>query len=222
MNKTQPENKNSNFCECRIRGVTINPQVYLKVINHDLRKRILHKFFALTINGSISKKQLADALGIGYHKLLYQLNEHLRDFWEVKYEKKIRGAHEEFIAPPHTNLIYVNIGTDAMIHVLDPLANLFGTLRKVGTRCDQCSELQIGRCLADLRRQGCYPIDEEEGVKQRKVLKANYRSDPLTPVDFILVCTALKTLERETCVVKPTDGKCPFIEKVRKELEQGS
>jgi len=219
MNKTQPK-KDSNYYECSIHGVTMDPQAYLKVINHNLRKRILNRLFVLTMDGPISKKQLADSLGIGYHELLYQLNEHLRDFWEVKYEKRIRGAHEEFIAPPYTNLIYVNIGTDATIHVLDPLANLFGTLRKVGTRCDQCSKRQIGRCIAYLRRQGCYPTDEEEEVKQREVLSANYRSDPLTPVDFILVCTALRTLERETCVVKPTEGKCPFIEKVRKELDQ--
>jgi len=69
----------------------IDPETYTSIVNHDLRKRILTKLYRSTRTSPISKQELADSLGIDYHQLVYQLNHHLRDFWTVKEEQKVRG-----------------------------------------------------------------------------------------------------------------------------------
>jgi hypothetical protein len=43
---------------------------------------------------------------------------------------------QEFIASTSPNTIFITIGLDDGVFVVDPLANLFSPLLKVGTRCD--------------------------------------------------------------------------------------
>jgi len=200
---------------CRIYGHYLDPKTCLKIINHDLRKRILHKLFVLTLDKPTTKEELAKALDIDYSKLLYQLNAHLKGFWEVKREEKRRGAREEFIAPPETNILFIMLGADSTVYILDPLANLFGKIREVGTRCDRCSNTQIYRCWEQIRGSKCFDFSREEVIKQRKLLEINSRSAPFTPMDWIIACTALRCLEGEGCVVEIAEDTCMFIKKMR-------
>ena len=44
----------------QLKGVVIDPDLYLKVINHDLRKQILNRLFVLSLEKPISKSTIAD------------------------------------------------------------------------------------------------------------------------------------------------------------------
>ena len=72
-----------------------DPDTYSSIINHDIRKRILRTLYDSTKDAPISKQDLADKLGVGYYRLGYQLNNHLKDFWTVREERKVRGARME-------------------------------------------------------------------------------------------------------------------------------
>lgn len=200
---------------CRIHGYYLDPKTCLKVTNHDLRKRVLHKLFVLTLDKPTTKEELAKALGVDYSKLLYQLNAHLKGFWKVKYEEKRRGAREEFIAPPETDILFIMLGADSTVYILDPLANLFGKIREVGTRCDRCSNTQIDRCWEQIRGSKCFDFGQEEVIRQRKLLEINFRSAPFTPMDWIIACTTLRCLEGKGCVVEIAEDICGFIKKMR-------
>lgn len=216
----EPENnetRQETTCECRISGRLLTPQSYMKIISHDLRKDILHKLHVLTIDQPTTKHQLANSLGINYEKVNYQLNEHLEEFWEVKDREKIRGTYREYIAPEIPNAIYINIGTEGTIFTIDPLANLFGRIAKVGTRCEQCSKEQRERCLAELQTQKCFQTNGGEKTKWEKVLESNAREKPFTPVDLMLTCSVAKILEREPCMIQLTRCGCPFLKKLRRE-----
>jgi hypothetical protein len=58
----------------------IDPETYSGIVNHRMRKDILRALYRMTLNGSVSKKDLAEELEINYHQLVYQLNNHLREF----------------------------------------------------------------------------------------------------------------------------------------------
>lgn len=185
-----------------ISGEFLDPDIYLKIVNHPLRKRILHRLFERGIEGPVRKKDLARDLNVDYHRLLYQLNEHLKEFWTVKKERKIRGAREELIMPINSNMIYCNLGRDAVINIIDPLANVFGRLNIVGTRCDSCGAEQQKKCVDRVVKQGC-AVNYLKLVKKRDILVANNRKKPYTPVDYILVCTITCVLDGEKCIINP-------------------
>ena len=183
-------------------GEFLEPAMYLKIINHPLRKHILNKLFQATTGGPVRKKYLAKELGIAYPRLVYQLNEHLNSFWEVVREEKIRGAREELISPVNHNTIYCTLSGDATIHIVDPLANLFGRLNIVGTRCDRCDLTQQQKCIKRMMEQGC--ADNYFKPEERKdILVANNRKTPYTPVDYMLLCTITSILDVKKCVVSP-------------------
>lgn len=205
-------------CQCQIFGKILSPKAYMKVISHDLRKEILHKLHILTLDLPISKKQIADAMGIHYEVVNYQLNEHLKDFWVVKHREKIRGTYKEYIAPEMPNTVYLNMGSEKTLYIIDPLANLIGRIKDVGTRCDQCSTDVRNRCLNEIQNQKCFLAGKRELVKREKVLEDNDRRRPFTPVDYMLVCTVAKSLDKETCIVQLNQCACPFIEKLRSEI----
>lgn len=52
----------------------------------------------------------------------------------MRFEQRRRGTREEFIAFTERNGVYISLGANALLYVLDPLANLFGKLSD-GTRC---------------------------------------------------------------------------------------
>ncbi len=181
-------------------GEFLEPATYLKIINHPLRKRILNKLFETTTEVPVRKKDLANDLNIAYTKLLYQLNEHLSGFWEVAKEQKVRGAREELISPINHNRIYCTLSGDATIDIIDPLANIFGRLSIVGTRCDVCNLTQQKKCIKRMMEQGCaYKYFNPE--EKKDILVSNNRKTPYTPVDYMLLCTITSVLNGKKCVV---------------------
>jgi hypothetical protein len=195
----------------------INPDSYLKVISHDLRKKILNKLFILTLNEPITKRKLAEAVNIEYESLCYQLNEHLRDFWEVQRTEKIRGAHLEFIAPKYPNTIYLNVGSGGIIYIIDPLANLMGKISQIGTRCDKCSKQQKEKCIESLKKQKCLKLSKSDLEARERVLENNNRSRPFTPAENLIVYTATRALESDGCQfhMEYCDN-CQFMNKLLK------
>ena len=77
----------------------IDPEAYSGIVNHKMRKDILRALYRMALNGPVSKQELADELEIDYQQLVYQLNNHLREFWTVMEELKKRGTRMELIAP---------------------------------------------------------------------------------------------------------------------------
>lgn len=199
---------------CLIHGYYLNPETCLKVINHPLRREILHKLYTLTVKGPITKRNLADSLGIDYYELIYQLNNHLKDFWQVRYEKKRRGAREEFIAPPEVNAVYIMLGSGATIYMLDPLANLYGKIGEIGVRCQKCAPIQVDRCLEEISSQRCLDFCPEERQKLAKILEINSRRMPFTPIDYIVACTALRSLEGQGCIINLSRTACEFLKRI--------
>ena len=198
-----------------VKGVIIDPEVYLKVINHDLRKKILHELFKLSLSGPITKTEIADNLGIGYHQMLYQLNEHLGYFWMVDHEEKVRGTREEYIRPKNVNTIFCLMGSDGAVHIIDPLANRYGKVIKSGVRCDDCPQEQLKKCMELLKARPCMPQTEDVMKRKQIILMVNDRPSPYKPIDQVLICTMIKSLENEPCNISL---ECPeYIDRALKE-----
>jgi hypothetical protein len=107
--------------------VYMDPVTYTAISTHELRQTILTKLYKEAYNGnSITKQELADSLGIKYQQLVYQLMNHIRDFWTVVKEEKVRGTRMEYIAPANPNAIHICIGKDRRIFIVDPIAELYG------------------------------------------------------------------------------------------------
>jgi len=138
-------------CDCKIEIGYADPETYASVVNHKLRKEILKTLYQMSVNGPVSKQQIADRLGIGYHQLIYQLNNQLRGFWVIREEKKVRGTRMELIEPAKPHTVFMTFGSDDTIFVVDPIANLFGPLSRVGTRCDVCTEEDAMKCIEHVK-----------------------------------------------------------------------
>jgi hypothetical protein len=196
---------------CRIEIAYIDPETYTSLVNHDLRKQILRTLYSMARNGPVTKQQLADKVGAGYHQLVYQLNNHLQDFWTVKEEQKVRGTRMELIAPAYPDTIFISIGKDNGIFMVDPIANLFGALHKVGTRCDQCSPNESRRCVNHAMQGGC--CSREPTETEMALLMANGRKLPFRVVDQAVLCALRGIPEGSTCAIEiPCDG-CAFMKK---------
>lgn len=194
---------------CRIEISYIDPETYTSIVNHDLRKSILRNLYAMSLDRPITKQELADRVKIGYHQLVYQLGHQLQDFWKVVGEKKVRGTRLEYIAPAAPSSIHITLGKDGRVFVVDPLANLFGPLAKVGTRCDSCSKEDTERCLGHVRVGCCFtsePTAEEKGI-----LEANGRAQPLRPVDLAILCSLKGISTGKACSVSIPCESCPFM-----------
>ena len=197
--------------DCLIEISYIDPETYTAIVNHDLRKRILKALYGLTLYGPISKQQLADNLGVGYHQLVYQLNNHLRDFWCVTEERKVRGTRMELIRPSNRHAVYITLGRGKCIHIVDPMANLFGHLSEVGTRCDTCTKEEAEVCMSFLRKNPQFDFDVDDA--QRDLLEVNNRSEPFRPLDIALL-SALRGIARdeEYVISIPCEG-CAFLKR---------
>jgi hypothetical protein len=189
----------------------IDPQTYTSIVNHAMRKEILRALYRQGLDGSISKQDLADSLNLDYHQIVYQLNHHLKDFWTVVEERKVRGTRMELISPSHPYTIFIALGKERSIYMFDPLANLFGPMAKVGTRCDVCTPIEAAKCMhyVDV---GCSssrsPTDAEKAV-----LRVNGREAPLRPLDSAILCSLKGIPSGESCVVNiPCEG-CAFLKK---------
>ncbi|MDD1770863.1 MAG: hypothetical protein LUO79_07240 [Methanomassiliicoccales archaeon] len=196
---------------CRVEIAPIDPEVYTVIVNHPLRKEILRALYLMARSGPVSKQVLAESLSIDYHQLVYQLNHHLRDFWTVVEERKIRGTRMELIAPSHPYTIYLALGKGKSINVFDPPANLFGTLSKVGTRCDSCSQAQQARCMTFVD-SGC-SCTASLSAAEKDMLKANGRVPPYKPLDKSILCALKGISSGEPCAVDIPCNECAFMKK---------
>jgi len=194
--------------DCRIEMAYIDPETYTSIVNHEMRKSILTKLYRSTRDAPMSKQDLADSLGLDYHQLVYQLNHHLRDFWSVKEEQKIRGTRMELIEAAHPYAIFITIGKDHGIFLVDPLADLYGPVIKVGTRCDQCSREEAERCMdfAQSRFDSESPSEAERGV-----LTANNRHSPYRPMDLALLAAIKGIPVGQSCVIDIPCQTCAFL-----------
>jgi hypothetical protein len=192
---------------CTINGRYLDYEVCMKLVKHDERKKIMRKLFVATCDAPITKKELSKKMGMDYNQLVYQLNHHLRRFWEIKTTKKVRGALSEYISPIHNNTVYVSMGQNAVIWVIDPMANLFGELMNTGTRCRQCSSAQIRSCLAE-ERVNCFCTRKSvDSRKQRNLLETNCKK-PYTPIDYLITCTIISELEKVECTMEFRKNTC--------------
>ena len=162
-----------------------DPDTYSSIINHDIRKRILRTLYDSTKDAPISKQDLADKLGVGYHRLGYQLNNHLKDFWTVREERKVRGARMELIEPAKPSTVYIIFGKDNGIFMMDPASNRFGSafakrhqMRYLFT--ERCGEVHV---VGSFSCPGAaVPNEAEKGM-----LDPNGRKMPFKPMDYAIL-----------------------------------
>ena len=194
---------------CRIEIVCLDPQTYTSIANHDVRKKVLIALFEKGTQKPVSKQEIADYLGIGYHQLVYQMNNQLRDFWTVKEEKKIRGTRMEMIEPADPNAVFIALGREGRIFIVDPLARLFGPLSKVGTRCDGCRNEVAEKCVQYvLKSCSCISLATDQGAS---ILKKNQRKKPFKPVDLAIMCALKSVPSGDKCIISiPCEG-CAFL-----------
>jgi hypothetical protein len=199
---------------CRIEIAYIDPETYTSIVNNDLRKAILRNFYAMALDRPITKQELADRVKIGYHQLVYQMGHQLQDFWTVVDEKKVRGTRLEYIAPAAPNSIFITLGKDGRVFVVDPLASLFGPLAKVGTRCDGCSKNDMERCLGHVLSGCCFA--DGPTAEEKSILEANGRKMPLRPIDLAILCALKGVAAGKTCSVSIPCESCPFMRRAIK------
>jgi hypothetical protein len=196
---------------CRIEIQYIDPEQYSSIVNHGLRKDVLRALYSMTKSGPITKQQLADNLRVGYHQLVYQLNNHLKDFWLVKEEQKVRGTRMELIEPTYPDTVFISLGKDNAIFMVDPLANLFGPLHKVGTRCDVCTPHEARRCVSYGAQGGCCSTNPSE--TEMALLMSNGRKPPFRLLDLALICAFRGIPEGATCSVEIPCDHCALTKK---------
>ncbi len=196
---------------CRMEILYMDPDTYTSIATHELRQAILTALFKEAYNGkSMTKQELADKLGIKYQQLVYQLTNHLHDFWTVVGEEKVRGTRMEYIAPANAHGIYICIGKDRKLYVVDPIAELYGPLSEVGLRCDSCSVEEAEYCIKSLISKKIIPGDLS--VSERETLSVNKRSG-LGPLDRGMI-EALKGLAAgDKCTLTIPCERCSFMKK---------
>ena len=196
---------------CRMEILYMDPETYTAIATHEMRQRILAKLFKEAYNGRfMTKQELADSLDIKYQQLVYQLMNHLRDFWTVVGEEKVRGTRMEYIAPENPHGIYICLGKDRKIYVVDPIAELYGPLSEVGLRCDSCSTDEAEHCIKSLIDKGIIP--SELSISERETLSLNKRSG-LRPLDRGLI-EALKGIAAgDKCTLTIPCERCSYMQR---------
>lgn len=193
---------------CKIEIAYIDPETYASIVNHEMRRSILKALYRVTKEGPVSKQTIAEKLGIGYHQLVYQLNNQLRGFWVVKEERKVRGTRMELISAASPNTVFIALGKNNAIFVVDPIANLFGPLSRVGTRCDSCSEKIAASCSKHVKSKcGCAPILSDAA---KSMLQLNDRKPPFRAIDHAIVCAIEGLAKGRECKVEIPCGSCAF------------
>jgi len=191
--------------------VCLDPEAYISVRDHEMRKRILTTLFRMArAYGPVSKQDLADRLGIKYQQLSYQMSGHLSSFWKVAKEEKVRGARMEFIVPSNPDAVYINIGKDRNINVIDPLAELFGPLSDVGLRCDSCSDDDRKECMASLIEKKIIP--KSISGAEEETLRMNNRKMP-GPLDAGIIQSLKGLAAGEQCVLTIPCDRCTFMKR---------
>jgi G3E family GTPase len=156
----------------------------------------------------VSKQDIADRLGIKYQQLSYQMSDHLSSFWKVAKEERVRGARMEYIVPTDPDAIYIAIGKDRKIYVIDPLAELFGPLSDVGLRCDRCSGSDSDECMTALIAKGIIPA--KIGSAEEETLRMNGRRG-MRPLDAGIIETLKGLATGDKCVLTIPCDRCTFM-----------
>ena len=196
---------------CKMEIVCLDPGTYISIHDHEMRQRILTALFKMTrAHGPVSKQDLADRLKIKYQQLSYQLCDHLSSMWKVAKEEKVRGARMEYIVPSNPDAVYIAIGKDRKIYLIDPLAELFGPLSETGLRCDSCSEEDCNECMASLIEKGIVPSAISEA--EEETLRINNRSKA-KPLDAGIIVSLKGLATGENCVLTIPCDRCTFMKR---------
>ena len=200
-----------NVTNCKMEIVCLDPETYVSIRDHEMRQRILTTLFRMTrVSGPVSKQDIADRLGLKYQQLSYQMCDHLPSFWKVAKEEKVRGARMEFIVPANPDAVYIAIGKDRKIYVVDPMAELFGPLSDVGLRCDSCSEEDRKECIAALAEKKIIPKDISDA--ERETLRLN-RRNTAGPLDIGIITSLKGLVTGDQCVLTIPCERCTFMKK---------
>ena len=196
---------------CRMEIMYMDPETYTSIATHEMRQAILTRLFKEAYNGhSMTKQELADALGIKYQQLVYQLMNHLREFWTVTKEEKVRGTRMEYIAPANPHGIYICVGKNRKLYIVDPIAELYGPLSEVGIRCDSCSVEEYQHCVNSLIEKKIVPKDLSKS--DQETLDLNGRKEA-RPLDRGLL-EALKGLAAgDNCTLTIPCERCSYMQK---------
>lgn len=196
---------------CRMEMRYLDPEVYAALVNHELRKSILRALYVRARSGPVAKNDLALGLGIGYQQIVYQLNHHLQEFWQIGAQQKVRGTMLELIEPTYPNAIFISLGAEQRIFTVDPLANLFGPLSRMGTRCDHCQERTAQGCCEHVSAGECCPT---LAPSEKDILLANGRREPFRPLDHAIICALRGIPERRACAISIPCEQCAFLRRV--------
>ncbi len=203
---------------CRMEIVFLDPVTYTSISDHGMRQDILVELFRSAYHSPVTKQSIADSLGIKYPQLVYQLNNHLREFWEVKGEEKVRGTRMEYIGPRNRNAVYLAIGAGGKAFVVDPLAKLFGPVEEAGLRCDSCSQDEAASCMLSLGEGMREEADEGEG----QTLERNARSPPWRPLDMALIAAMRQMAAGGVCSLSIPCESCHFLRRRRILVPEGT
>jgi len=197
---------------CRMEILYMDPETYTAVATHELRQKILTKLFRTAYEGKrITKQELADSLGQKYQQIVYQLTNHLQDFWTVTEEEKIRGARMEYIAPVNVHAVYICLGKERKIYLVDPIAELYGPLSEVGFRCDKCSVEESDHCINSLIEKGILTRDLTQN--QRETLSLNMRSG-MRPLDLGLIKSLCGIASGDYCMLTIPCERCSYMKRI--------
>jgi hypothetical protein len=189
----------------------LDPSTYMSLESHEIRQTILTTLFKAAYNGKeLTKQELADILDVKYQQLVYQLNNHLADFWKVVREEKVRGTRMEYIMPTEQNGIYIAMGKDRRIYIVDPIAEIYGPLGTKGCRCDVCSEEESEYCVKSLIEKGVIP--EELSDAEKETLEINGRKE-LRPLDRGIIKALSGIAAGDKCVLTIPCERCTFLMK---------
>jgi len=198
--------------------ICLDPETYISIHDHEMRQRILTALFKMVrAHGPVSKQDLADRLGIKYQQLSYQLCDHLPAMWKVAREEKVRGARTEYIVPSDPDAVYIAIGNDRKIYIVDPLAELYGPLSEVGLRCDSCSDEENSECMRSLIEKGIVP--PAMSAAEEDTLRINNRKRA-GPLDAGIIESLKSLVTGERCVLTIPCDRCTFMR--RREDNMGS
>lgn len=197
---------------CRMEIHYLDPETYTAVATHELRQKILTKLFKTAYEGKkITKQELADSLDQKYQQIVYQLTNHLKDFWTVVGEEKIRGTRIEYIAPVNVHAVYLCLGKNRNIFVVDPIAEIYGPLRDVGFRCDKCSVEEAEHCTKSLTEKGI--VSKTLSSNERETLSINMRSG-MRPLDLGLIESLKGLAYGNCCALTIPCERCSYMKKI--------
>jgi hypothetical protein len=123
----------------------------------------------------------------------------------------VRGTRMELLGPAYPDTIFISLGRDNSIFMIDPIANIFGPLYKVGTRCDLCSPAEARRCTSLVGQSATLGQDPKE--TEMAILMSNSRKIPFRVIDLAVIGALRRMPEGDTCVVEIPCDSCPFMKK---------